>query len=158
MTEDSPKCAEWANANKDDSLGIHGGCQCGALRYRIAGPVEAVTHCHCTMCRRTSGAVVVTWLTVAVPSFTFTRGTPARYRSSAHAERAFCPVCGCQITFVSSRFPEAVDVTVGSLDDPDRTPADHQIWTENRISWLHLDEDLPAFPQETPPEAMPKRS
>lgn len=137
---------------------LEGGCLCGALRYRIAGPIDWVAHCHCSMCRRTSGAVVVTWLTVPATRFTFIRGAPARYRSSDHAERTFCPGCGTQLTFVSSRFPESVDVTVGTLDDPDRTPADHQIWTENRVSWLHLDEDLPAFPQETPPDAMPKRS
>lgn len=32
-----------------------GGCHCGNLRYQIDGPVDDVAHCHCTICRRTSG-------------------------------------------------------------------------------------------------------
>ena len=31
-----------------------GGCLCGAVRYRISGPIDSV--CHCVMCRRSSGA------------------------------------------------------------------------------------------------------
>ncbi len=32
-----------------------GACLCGAVRYRITGPLRAVVACHCTQCRRTTG-------------------------------------------------------------------------------------------------------
>ena len=35
---------------------IEGGCNCGAIRYRIDGAPLAVAACHCTRCRRQSGA------------------------------------------------------------------------------------------------------
>ena len=32
-----------------------GGCLCGAVRYRVDGPLDPVVACHCTQCRRSSG-------------------------------------------------------------------------------------------------------
>lgn len=44
---------------------IHqGGCHCGQLRYRFNAPLQSIAHCHCSICRRTSGGIVTSWLTV----------------------------------------------------------------------------------------------
>jgi hypothetical protein len=130
-----------------------GGCLCGALRYRIGGPVGPAVHCHCAMCRRSGGGAVATWISVARDRFAFTKGEPRVYRSSAQAERRFCPRCGAQLTFWSEHHPEFMDVTVGTLDRPDRLRADHHIWTDSRLPWLRLDEDLPGYPGDAPAEA-----
>ena len=132
-----------------------GGCLCGRLRYRIAGTVQPAVHCHCSMCRRASGAVVVTWITVPLSRFRFTHGEPRIWNSSEQGQRGFCPDCGAQITFYSINEPEVIDITVASLDHPELHPADHHIWSGDRISWLHLDEHLPHYPRETPPDHGP---
>ncbi len=44
-----------------DNPVYEGGCLCGTIRYRIAGPIAWAAHCHCAMCRRASGAVALTW-------------------------------------------------------------------------------------------------
>jgi len=127
---------------------IHeGGCLCGAVRYRAEGEPDSVGHCHCTMCRKAASAPVVTWITFPREKFTFTGVEPATYRSSDHGRRRFCPNCGSQITFWTSHEPELIDVTVGSLDDPDTYPPDHHSWTSVRIGWLHLDAQLPDYPE-----------
>lgn len=126
-----------------------GGCLCGAIRTRITGPIESVVHCHCRLCQRANGAAVVTWVTVPEKRFTLTKGTLARYPSSDHGERGFCGACGTQITFSTSRDPGSIDITLGSLDHPERHPADRHIWTESRLPWLHLDAHLPAWPKFT---------
>ena len=33
-----------------------GGCQCGAVRYRVEGDAVAVGICHCTQCQKQSGS------------------------------------------------------------------------------------------------------
>jgi hypothetical protein len=43
------------------------------------------TNCHCTICRRTSGAPFVTWFTVAETAFRITSGKPASFRSSDYS-------------------------------------------------------------------------
>jgi hypothetical protein len=126
---------------------VEGGCLCGAVRYRVPYPFEGViAHCHCGMCRRAAGAPVVTWLSVRKAAFELTRGACRLYSSSDHGQRGFCPSCGSQITFYSSKLPDEIDVTLGSLDTPERfAPALH-IWTDTRLPWLHLDEHLPDRP------------
>ena len=60
-----------------------GGCLCGAVRYRVSGSPYHQTHCHCTLCRRASGAPFVTWFSVAREGFLVTQGKPcttARHR------------------------------------------------------------------------------
>ena len=62
-----------------DQITLEGGCLCGALRYRIDGSPRVVSHCHCGLCRRVSGAPFVTWLTVRKDRVTIT-GDPVWYR------------------------------------------------------------------------------
>ena len=136
----------------DPRAPVAGGCLCGGMRYRIDAPPRDVVHCHCAMCRHGSGAPVMTWVVVPREAFVLERGQPAVYRSSDHGERRFCPDCGAQIAFVSTREPQTMDVALGSLDRPDAHPASRHIWLESRIRWLHLDEQLPGEARETPPD------
>ncbi len=124
---------------------IHtGGCQCGALRYRFNAPFNDVAHCHCSMCRRTSGAVVTTWFTVPLERFEWTQGTPQGFVSSPGCTRSFCPTCGAHLTFHTEHSPQTIDITVGTLDHPDQAKPDRHIWVTTRLPWLHLDEHLPS--------------
>ena len=127
-----------------------GGCLCGRLRYKITGPIDSVGHCHCGMCRRSSGGIIVTWITLPAERFTFVSGRPAVYRSSEHGKRSFCGDCGAQITFWSRRAPAEIDVTLATLDDAAEYPADRHVFVKDRLPWLHLDEQLPCHQEWTP--------
>ena len=37
---------------------LAGGCQCGALRYRLGAMPEDVHLCHCRMCQKASGVLI----------------------------------------------------------------------------------------------------
>ncbi len=124
---------------------LAGGCHCGAVRYETAGELlGGGALCHCTDCRRTTGAPAVAWFTVKTGDFRFTSGAPARYPSSAKAERTFCARCGAQLTFVHQDYKGArVDVTTASLDDPAKAPPSQHIFTASRIAWMTHLSDLP---------------
>lgn len=122
---------------------LEGGCLCGAVRYRLAGPIRETVHCHCTLCRRASGAPVVTWVTVAPNDFVLTRGRPAKYRSTPHGERGFCAACGSPVTFDALDLPDELDVTAGTLDDPEAVRPERHTWTPSRISWMVMADGLP---------------
>ena len=125
-----------------------GGCLCGQVRYRVDARIAEVAHCHCTMCRRASGAVAVTWFTVPADAFHLTAGELRSWQSSPGSTRGFCPGCGCQVTFWIETEPGALDVTLATLDDAGRHAAVRHIWTDSRLPWLTLDPDLPARGQE----------
>jgi len=43
---------------------LQGGCFCGRIRYEVAGRPFHETNCHCSICRRTTGAPFVAWFSV----------------------------------------------------------------------------------------------
>jgi hypothetical protein len=124
-------------------LPAEGGCLCGAVRYRISGEPRSADYCHCRMCRRAGGAPVVARLTVADAAFAWIKGTPAVYRSSAEAERLFCPVCGTQLALRDE--PDHLDVTLASLDDPEALRPLYHIWTSSRVGWFEIADDLARY-------------
>ncbi len=125
---------------------LRGGCFCGAVRYEIDGRPLRATDCHCTTCRRTSGAPVVAWTVVPRAAFRWLQGTPSRLASSAHGRRSFCPACGTPLTFEASDESDEVDVTTCSLDDPEQAPPQDHVYVRSRLSWVTLDDGLPRFP------------
>ncbi|QZI70614.1 GFA family protein [Pseudomonas protegens] len=125
-----------------------GGCHCGRLRYQFSGPLRDIAHCHCSICRRVSGGLVTTWITLPARAFKWLEGVPARYDSSASCARYFCADCGAHLALVTHLSPDSIDVTIATLDHPERAPADRHIWTDSRLPWLHLDEHLPEEPEE----------
>jgi hypothetical protein len=126
---------------------LEGGCFCRFVRYRIRGAAIHETSCHCTICRRTTGAPFVAWFTVAAGELTFTTGTPATFSSSDHGTRSFCPRCGTQLTFQSSRAAGELDITTCSLDHPERVPPRDHTHTRSQLSWVKLSDRLPRFPE-----------
>ena len=95
-----------------------GGCQCGQLRYQFDAPLRDIAHCHCSICRRTSGGIVTTWITVPLASFQWLRGTPAEYTSSPTCTRFFCPGCGAQSALMLHPRPDATPAWTVTAGDP----------------------------------------
>jgi hypothetical protein len=122
-----------------------GGCLCGAVRFVSASaPVRGVI-CHCAMCRKHSGAPALAFVHFRASDFTWTQGAPKRYRSSEFAERGFCSTCGSTLSMHESVLSDRVQITVGSLDEPERVRIDDHVWTEQQIPWFKVADSLPRF-------------
>jgi hypothetical protein len=124
---------------------LRGGCFCGWIRYETAAEPFDQTNCHCSICRRTTGGTFVSWFSVRKADFHVLSGHPARFESSEHGSRTFCPRCGTQLTFESTRSPEEIDITTTSLDDPEQVPPRDHTRTSSQIGWLKPGDDLPRF-------------
>ena len=122
-----------------------GGCYCGRVRYEAAGVPFNETSCHCSICRRTTGAPFVAWFSVPRARFRFVSGEPARFRSTAKGTRSFCPACGTQLTFEHEDFADEIDVTTCSLDDPETLPPKDHTRTSSKLDWLQLADRLPQY-------------
>lgn len=126
-------------------MSLQGGCLCGAVRYEADVEPGRTTHCHCVHCRRSSGAPLVTWTQVPTDRFRWVAGEPGRYASRAGVERTFCRGCGTQLTFVDSEDDNILDITAGSLDDPDRLQPEDHVWCDRRIRWMPDADGLPRY-------------
>lgn len=128
---------------------LSGGCLCGAVRYEARGTSRKIVNCHCSMCRRHSGAAFLTYAAYPTDRVHFTRGTPGEYRSSPDVTRSHCTVCGSPLTYVSDTNPHTVWLTVGSFDNPNVIEPTAHWYAASKLNWLHLDDALPQW-QDSP--------
>ena len=112
-----------------------GGCRCGEIRYVIHGVPSPVVVCHCPDCRRSVGAQSVAWMILPKACFQLTGGMPKEHYSSPGVARAFCPSCGTAISWVGDEHPDRIDVTLGSLDDPQKFVPTRAVYRTHRLSW-----------------------
>lgn len=122
-----------------------GKCHCGAISYSADGEPAHHALCHCTDCRRWSGAPMVGWIAFKAEEVAVT-GEPAIYQSSEHGQREFCGKCGTGLFYRNAQFlPGIVDIHSGTLDDLEGNPPGAQIMVKERLGWLDRVEDLPKF-------------
>ncbi len=119
-----------------------GGCQCGAVRYRLLMPPLEANVCHCRMCQKASGGPVMAFARVRKTDLEWTRGAPGTFRSSSLVERNFCTACGTPLTYnpIEGRH---VSVTACSLDDPSALTPTKRYGVECTLPWFSAIETLP---------------
>ena len=77
----------------------------------------------------------------------WTSGSPARYESSPGKFRAFCRDCGTSLTWEGHYDGrDWIEFHISTLDNPDQFPPNEHTHYRERISWLHLTDELPKFP------------
>jgi hypothetical protein len=121
---------------------LTGGCQCGAVRYRLGAEPTGANVCHCRMCQKAGGGPFMTFGGVRLSQFAVTRGVLATFSSSDIAERGFCARCGTPLTY-RGLGSDRISVTLGSLDDPDAVEPRTQLGVESRVGWLLASLSLP---------------
>ena len=116
-------------------MSTEGGCFCGTIRYVLDADSYPSGNCHCTMCRRTSAAAFVTWLVAPKAEFRYTKGEPRVLNSSSHGTRYFCDNCGTPLACEGAAHPDNVDITVCSLDAPEKFAPEGDWYTDTRLEW-----------------------
>jgi hypothetical protein len=119
-----------------------GGCQCGAVRYRIVGPPLTFYLCHCKECQKQAAGAFGMSLWVARKDFDLTSGRPKFWERGADSGGsvvcAFCGTCGSRLYHASDHESDTISVKAGSLDDlTGLTPIGH-IWTKSAQPWVPL--------------------
>jgi hypothetical protein len=124
---------------------VAGRCHCGAISYELELPVPHHALCHCSDCRRHSGAPMVGWAMVPAGQLTVS-GEVKVYASSEHGRRHFCSECGTGLFYVNEdMLPGLIDVQTGTLDDPDAMPPEANIQVAERVRWMEMAHELPVF-------------
>ncbi len=128
-------------------MSLEGSCLCGGVRYVVDGPLGTVVHCHCSMCRKATGAAFRTRAAVPSASFCWSAGESllARFESSPGEERTFCRVCGSTLVTLFRDRPEEIALALGTLDsDPGIRPSAH-VFVGSKAPWYEIDDALPRF-------------
>lgn len=138
------QAGQYTGVQPEEGL-MEGGCLCGAVRYQIAAAPLLVANCHCSMCRRQSGAAYLTYAAFPRNSVVFSLN-PKIYRSSTEAERGHCGNCGSPLTFIFDAEPGTIWIATGSLDQPDLLPPREDWYAADKLSWVKLADGVRQWP------------
>ena len=129
---------------------VRGSCLCGAVRYVLAQQADWSHNCHCSRCRKATGATFASNLFVPIEALRFTEGEQlVRTFKPPDAERfthAFCEVCGGTLPFRNEARGRAV-VPMGSLDDDPQFRPQAHIFVTSRAPWDEISDELPQHPE-----------
>jgi hypothetical protein len=120
-----------------------GGCQCGAVRFRVT-KLGCGSVCYCRMCQKATAGLGGFYITAR--EFEWTRGAPKHFASSNLARRGFCGDCGTPLTFETGG---TIDLSIATFDRPADVPPVVQLAADSRILWGDRLADLPPHPATT---------
>lgn len=133
----------------DGTFPAEGGCDCGAVRYRMESPPLVVHCCHCRWCQRETGASFALNAVIEADRVTDLgqQPEPVDTPSASGAGQVIlrCPRCRVAVwSHYAGAGPLLRFVRVGTLDDPDLLPPDIHIFTASRQPWVVLPAGTPA--------------
>ncbi len=124
---------------------LAGGCECGAVRYRVADAFLYAANCHCSRCRAATGSAFKAFAGVERDKLQLTAGADALLvvgEDDQHDAR--CRSCG-SLLFSVVREDAIVHVAMGSLADaPSVRPTAH-IFVASKAPWSEITDELPQF-------------
>lgn len=109
---------------------VTGGCQCGAVRYEITGPLFGPHICHCRMCQKAFGNLFAALVACKKEHLAWVKEDPGIFRSSSIVQRGFCPHCGTPLSFAYDT-SDHINVSIGSLDRPQQVAPIKQFGIES---------------------------
>lgn len=123
-----------------------GGCHCGRVRFVLSGPPKQSFFCHCSICRRTTGAPYVMVGFWDPDKTEIVQGAPLDTReTSSYLTRHRCPDCGAAVlNTVRSDHMHTNNFMLALLDEIDAAawPTHHCFYADRVID---VNDELPKF-------------
>ncbi len=128
------------------NMAVTGSCQCGRLRFEVAGPLGPVANCHCAFCRRIHGAAFTTVALVSglAVSWLSSSAQAHRFTTPLGNFRHFCGACATPL-WNSTPGGELAAVVVASLAEEHQPLPWMHVNVESRARWFTIHDALPQF-------------
>jgi hypothetical protein len=138
---------------------VRGGCLCGGVRYELSAPFRRANFCHCSRCRKHTGAAASAQGRVPREGFTLLQGAELveTFRPEGGMAKAFCRVCGSSL--FGGTWPDGPEVSIrlGTLDDDPGIRPQYHSFAADVPPWDRLPDDgLPRY--QSPPTPPPRTS
>lgn len=124
---------------------LTGSCLCGACSFEADTQIAMINNCHCTGCRKVTGAVYGTLLWLLrddvrrmgdFEAFNHTAD------SGSAMTKTFCRTCGSQMFSENSSRPHLIAVRAGILDQKELVRPTFNVFCDSAIPSTPLDPDL----------------
>ncbi|MBQ4835358.1 GFA family protein [Pseudoalteromonas luteoviolacea] len=127
-------------------------CLCNAVQLEINGPIESIIHCHCSLCRKSSGTAYATNGFIATSSLKIVTGEELiqSYAFKPGRLRHFCSRCASPLFSSNADLPEKLRLRLGVLDsDIEERPGSHN-FVSSKANWDEINAQIPHYDEFEP--------
>lgn len=116
---------------------MQGSCNCGAVRFELTAEPSGIYACHCSICRKSTGAGSIPVLIVRTEDLVWREGQDnitCWSKPDADWKTWFCKTCGSPLPGMND--PQHMFIPAGLIDNTG--PAlrvIHHIWTGSKANW-----------------------
>ena len=122
---------------------LQGSCLCGAVRFEVTEPFEAVNMCHCTSCKKLSGSGGTVSGRVATSAIVILEGREriGTYQPEEGSAKSFCSACGSNL--FGAGWPESAKTSVrlSTIDSPFARKPEAHTYVRSLAAWETLPDD-----------------
>ncbi len=127
-----------------DSM-LKGTCLCKTVEYEVADEFGYSLNCHCSNCRRATGAACKPFAGIERNKLQIVRGANSLLIYGDEIDNdTHCALCG-SLLFSVVRDGQFVHVTLGTLVDTPSIKPDAHIFVGSKASWFEITDGLPQF-------------
>lgn len=138
---------------------LDGGCFCGAVRYKIDGPLGRASACHCSRCRKAFSGASSAYAEIPDGSkFSWVIGEDnlAEHMFAKDWGLAFCRICGSTLCGVVAS--KVHGVTLGTVDGDPGVQIEMHTFVGSKAPWDHIGGGARQFEAECPNQMAPAGS
>jgi len=124
-----------------------GQCLCGTVVIKINGPIKDIIHCHCSLCRKSSGTAYATNGFVKSEDLCISQGADSltTFSFKPGRNRHFCSKCGSPVYSSNEDDKSRIRLRLGILNSEiNERPISHNFVT-SKANWDNLDAKLPRY-------------
>jgi len=123
------------------AAGVTGRCYCGASSIAASCAPQLVTYCHCSDCKRWTGAPLPAFAAFGEGEVEFSPEPGRGVSFAPGVRRWFCHACGSPLAARFDYLPGQVYVPLGLLDQADALPPRFHAHYGACAPWLHIRDD-----------------
>ena len=124
-----------------------GKCLCGEVQIKVKGNISDIIHCHCSLCRKSSGTAFATNGFINTAEFEITSGKKSlsTFSFKPGRNRHFCSKCGSPVYSSNEDDATRLRIRLGIIDsDITERPISHN-FVSSKASWEKLEANLPYY-------------
>jgi hypothetical protein len=133
-------------------MSYQGACLCGAIEFEITGAIDSLIHCHCSLCRKSTGTAYATNGFVNTADFELKKGEDnlSGFSVKPGRKRHFCKTCGSPIFSSNADDPTRIRIRAGLISsDIAERPVAH-IFAASKANWDEIESTVSTYDEYEP--------
>jgi len=123
---------------------IQATCLCGAIAFEVEEISGMVFNCHCSRCRKSSGAAFATQVISKRNTLRVSKGRDfiCEYESPSYI-RTFCSKCGSRLMNYGKTGSDYLSVAVSAINNRNDLKPIGECFVTEKLSFIQLDNSIP---------------